>query len=78
MSQWKDDVSQSQYDSGHSYSGAIGMLDGEPDITNEIFASHSEAENYLSENQQKWNPAMAVKFKEDGKEYWMFGGWCAE
>jgi hypothetical protein len=70
--QWAIDVENSRYQDGISYSGQIGMLG--PNISkwyDHNFKSEAEAENWLSENQDKWDPAIAVSFTQQvrTKEY---------
>lgn len=75
---WADAVSQNQYESGHSYSGGIGML-GErikwidmPPCENQ-----DTAEEWLADKHQKWDCAMAVPFMKDDQKLWLIGGWCS-
>lgn len=70
--EWAQDVETSRHESGRSYSGEIGMLG--PNISkwyDHNFKSEVEAENWLSENQDKWDPAIAVSFTQQvrTKEY---------
>ncbi len=66
-------VARSQYESGHSYSGEIGMkteiVDGPTD-----FATEDEASDWVSEHNEKWGPAHLVRLK-DGR--YGYGGWCS-
>lgn len=75
--QWDSLCEQSRYDSGHSYSGAIGMLDGSPDWRDTMFASRHEAYEYVSDTQEKWEPPLAASFIKDGDKFWLIGGWCS-
>lgn len=75
---WAQDVDDSIYDSGHSYSGEIGMLG--PVIQwrkMDPLESQNAAEEHLSEYHEKWNGAMAVPFKSGTETHWMIGGWCS-
>jgi hypothetical protein len=76
---WREAVEDSQYESGHSYSGCIGMLGCDIDWRGNlpIFKSVDDAAEYIEDNHEKWDGPMAVKFMSEGKEYWMIGGWCS-
>ena len=76
---WNSAVEDSLYESGHSYSGAIGMLGkGIANWHDKEFASQDEAQEFLSDTQQKWQQADAVSFKNvKGEKYWVIGGWCS-
>lgn len=53
---------QDRFENGHSYSGGFGMLTGVDFVKKgTIFKSISAAEDYISENQEKWGAAFAVK-----------------
>jgi hypothetical protein len=71
------DVEQCQWENGHSYSGGIGMLRYVDTVKHITFDSFEEAEEYVDEKQNKWDGAMAVRYKEDGKEFWFVGGSCS-
>jgi len=66
-------VSQSQYESGHSYSGEIGMKIEIVDGPSE-FETEEEARNWVADNNDKWGPAHLVRLK-DGR--YGYGGWCS-
>jgi hypothetical protein len=63
-----------RYENGHSYSGGFGMCDGL--VFAQINRVHTEKEAYdwLSDNAQKWGPALAVRLTDDE---WMIGAWCS-
>ena len=68
---------EDRYENGHSYSGGWGMFPGISFISKE-FADVDEAEDWICENQQKWDSAMCVKFKNDkGETHWAIGGWAS-
>lgn len=67
--QWADDVQQSLYESGHMYSGAIGMLGTSIAAWHDKeFATQDEADDFLSGIHNKWEPGEAVSFWEEVKE----------
>lgn len=89
---WDDMVAKDLHMDGHSYSGSIGMLGiGFDDQTSLIFDTLKEAVEYVSENQDKWSRAMAVRVKEltkkekqlaymtepSGNIIVFIGGWCS-
>jgi hypothetical protein len=76
--QWDAEVENSQYESGHCYSGEIGMLGFSDGIEwrDLSLSSRQAAEEYIESHQEKWEPAMAVSFVEDGKPGWVVGGSC--
>jgi hypothetical protein len=77
---WNAAVENCLYENGHSYSGGIGMLgDGVDSWHDKEFDSASEADDWLANNHQKWDGAMAVSFFNKKREkYWIIGGWCSE
>ena len=71
---WNEGVEQSLYESGHNYSGDIGMLGKGFEVQTTIAEDADEAREYIVENQEKWNGAMAVKTKDNKI---VIGGWCS-
>lgn len=73
VAQFERHADQSRYESGHSYSGEIGMkteiVDGP---TN--FESVESAREWVSEHNDKWGPAHLVRLK-DGR--YCYGGMCS-
>ena len=63
----------SRYESGHSYSGEIGMKDELVDGPSN-FHSTEEASEWICEHNDKWGPAHLVRLM-DGR--YCFGGWCS-
>ena len=63
----------SRYESGHSYSGEIGMkydlIDGPSN-----FQTVEDARTWVEEHNDKWGPAHLVRLT-DGR--YCFGGWCS-
>jgi len=76
---WNNDVEESLHNSGHSYSGGIGMLGSGVNWVEKEFPTEREADDYLSDKQQKWSKAMGVKFigAIGGKKMYLIGGWCS-
>jgi hypothetical protein len=61
---WAQLVEDSLYERGHSYSGDIGMLGYNIAAWHDKkFSSRREAENWLANNHEKWQPGIAVSFK---------------
>jgi hypothetical protein len=73
QSQWDNAVESDLWENGHSYSGGIGMLKGPIQWRRERFATRDEAAQFICDNHEKWQPALAVGCG-DG---WMVGGWCS-
>ena len=67
-----------RFENGHSYSGGFGMARG-LDFRQRTFATVSEADDWLADNAQKWEAALAVKVEaSDGKPArWRIGAWCS-
>lgn len=58
-----DLVKQTQYERGHGgYTGSFAEARG-LSIRDRTFASYAEAEEYIYENAQKWEDAIAVQFR---------------
>jgi len=79
---WNNMVEENQFESGHSYSGDIGMLGTGFEIMEKgkIFEIN-EARDYIEENHNKWSNAMAVQIKnpkapKDTISY-LIGGVCS-
>lgn len=76
---WNGSVQESLHESGHSYSGRIGMLGNGINWDTMEFPTENEAHEYLSNKQEKWDKAMGVKYtKLNGEKMWLVGGWCSE
>ena len=71
---WRRDVDNDLYEYGRSYSGSIGMLGGDIDWRTEKFGTAEEAEAFLAETHEKWEPPLAVELEGGG---WVVGGWCS-
>ena len=66
--QWSIDVENSRFEDGVSYSGEIGMLGPNISKWHDLnFKSEAEAEEWLSENHDKWDSAIAVSFIQQVK-----------
>jgi hypothetical protein len=77
--EWDGMVSQDLHENGHSYSGGIGMLGSRiAKWVDKQFTNRDDADEYIADNQEKWEPAMAVSFIEKDKKCWLIGGWCSE
>lgn len=79
-----EDQRQSAHESGHSYSGCIGVMPPGVNWVNETFESAFEAEGYIMRNHEKWEPAMGVAYvqteeEDEPKETkgFVIGGWCS-
>ncbi len=57
-----------RHDSGNSYSGDWNMCPGIKVRPDKVFANYNEAEDWLSNNCQKWENAIAVRYKASKKE----------
>ena len=69
-------IASDKDENGHrdGYSGDFQCFDG-MEITDEVFDTYQEAEDYVEANGEKWGAAVAVKY---GKEQtWLVGGWVS-
>lgn len=66
LKKWNADVEQAGYEDGHSYSGSISELGGGFHDTGKVFDNFDDAQAYIEEHHQKWDGAMAVKYKAKG------------
>ena len=64
----EDDI----YENGNSYSGGFGMC-ASIENTGKTFKDEELAANWLTENAQKWGPALLVSTEDD----WIIGAWCS-
>lgn len=71
---FNSDVEEDLHMHGHSYSGGIGMLGGISTWLDTEFTSVENAVDYICDNQNKWDGAMAARLT-DGS--WVVGGWCS-
>lgn len=71
-------VEQCKYDHGHGgYSGTFAEC-WDLAISPKKFNNYKEADDYLMNTHDKWEPAIAVLFKDEkGDEYWVIGAWCS-
>lgn len=60
--QWANIVAQSLHEDGSSYSGNIGMLGKDIAVWHDLRGSREDAENYIEDHQEKWEPAIAVSY----------------
>lgn len=74
---WEAEVESSLCESGHSYSGGIGMLGSTIAPWQDMNLTRQGAFDFLSDNHRKWDCAMAVSFFHDEKKKWLIGGWCS-
>jgi hypothetical protein len=68
---------QDRYENGHEYSGGFGMASGLRVESREPFASVRTAEDWLQDNAEKWEHAIAVTAKDGDALKWVIGAWCA-
>lgn len=59
---YEEEVATGRHESGHSYSGNIGMTTGVIFPNGNVFESQEAAHEYVSEFADKWGPAVAVRF----------------
>ena len=72
--QFSGDQELSAYESGHSYSGQIGVMPhGINWIGSISFSTNAEAEEYITENHDKWDKAFGLRTEEG----YVVGGWCS-
>jgi len=67
------DQEESAYESGHSYSGEIGVMPSGIDWLTKTFKTNSEAEDYICDNHDKWKQAFGLRTEEG----YVVGGWCS-
>lgn len=72
--QFDDAVQQSLFSDGHEYSGEIGMANGLKFCRLDRVHTPTEANEWLQENAQKWEEALAVRLTDD---QWAIGAWCS-
>ncbi len=54
-----------RHENGRSYSGTIGMLDGAIRfVGGQVLPSVNDAEGYISDHHEKWEPPLAVRARE--------------
>ena len=62
---------------GAFYSGGFNTNSGLR-FFNREFEDFEKAEEFCSENSEKWGNAVAVKYKHEEKLLWLVFAWCAE
>ena len=67
-SDWDASVDQSRNEDGCSYSGQIGMLGSIGSWEDKKFATKEQATDWLLDNHEKWDNAMAVSFLLEAKK----------
>lgn len=75
---FKERVDEDIYEYGHNcYNGTFSTMEG-LSLSDKEFTDANEAREYISDNTEKWENALAVTVKEDGKEpFTLIGGWAA-
>jgi hypothetical protein len=73
---FKELQEQDRYENGHSYSGGFGMASGLT-FTDKVFANDANAREWLADNHQKWENALAVRVGDPAAEIWIIGAWCS-
>ena len=73
--QWNQEVEESLFEDGHSYSGGIGMLGSGFSIVNSEARDTSEADDWICDHHNKWDGAMAMRTQD---KQLVVGGWCSE
>ena len=71
--QFSSDQDSDAYENGHSYSGSIGVMPHGVTWRSETCKTIREAEDFISENHDKWDEAFAVRTEEG----YVVGGWCS-
>lgn len=74
---WVEAVQDSLYESGHSYSGEIGMLGPDIQWRTAKFPDARSAEQQIMDKHQKWEPPLAYEYQGEGGHGWVVGGWCS-
>ena len=60
-------------------SGGWNMMSGLKFKDTSLFATVQEAVDYLLENTEKWENALAVRARDsENREVWVIGGWAAD
>jgi len=60
-SQFNDRRESDGYECGHSYSGSFSEFSG-LEFSSKVFHSENAAHDWVSDNAEKWGPAIAVKY----------------
>jgi hypothetical protein len=77
IDRFESDQEQCRYENGHSYSGGIGMANG-ISFPGKEFETADEAYNWVDETAEKWEAALAVRYKDsEGKWFWFIGALCS-
>lgn len=64
---------------GHDpYNGTSATFGTGLDVRNISFKSFRDVSDFILDNHDKWDPAIAVEYKDGRKEMWAVGGWAAE
>lgn len=62
-----------------SYSGSFATMARAVSFpTDRVFDHADDAAEFIMDRHDKRNEAMAVKYRDGEKIFWMIGGWCAE
>lgn len=69
---------EDRYENGHSYSGGFGMARGIKFRDDMAFPDENAAYDWLGDNTEKWENAVAVRLVIDGRhEGYVIGAVCA-
>lgn len=67
---------QDRHENGHSYSGGFGMAEG-LEFRENKFSTVNDAVEWLHDNAQKWEAALAVRAAGGDHEVWVIGAFCS-
>lgn len=76
---WASDVETAAYEYGHGgYTGTIAEFTNSISWQRDrVFDNAEKAEEWLEDNHNKWDNAMAVLYQQNGTLMWMIGGLCS-
>jgi len=76
---FRDEQEEGIYMNGHDpYNGTFSTIQSVK-FHDKVFDNESEAEDYCLDKAEKWEYAIAVKYKDDkGELQWLVAGWAAE
>jgi hypothetical protein len=71
---FEDEQARDRHENGHSYSGGFGMASGLTFARPNVVFTEEDAYNWLFQNCEKWEAALAVKL---GNDEYVIGAVCA-
>lgn len=71
-------VERAAWDYGHAgYSGTFAEAGGTMQVLSRHFGSFGEAQSWVQNHHEKWDPGILVSYSSGDETRWYLGAWCS-